>query len=380
MPKKKLSAIAIPSLRGGRHHDHVIPGLEITVGKNRRTWTYRYRIGGRNPRQKLGYFPSMGLQAARDAARKLIDRLESGAAPQPAPVHPRSALTLGALIDRYETLRQSEGHRIKTLAAAMATLRQQLRPYLSVPANQFSKTELRAARDLLVEAGSLTSANRLLGYLGPVMRWGAQEDLIPTNFVPDIRKSPERKRSRVLTDQELAAIWQACDRLGAGASAKAFGRLVRFLAATAQRKSEGASLKHGDILAGRWKQATNKAERPHNFALPPLALQLVGTGEASSLVFAGVNGRLGGFSKFKKALDKTAGVAGWRLHDLRRTAATHMQELGIRNEIVQAVLNHAVPGVGGVYLRAELEKEKAAALRAWATELERITGKRRAVS
>jgi integrase len=380
MPKKKLSAIAILSLRGGRHHDHVIPGLEITVGKNRRTWTYRYRIGGRNPRQKLGYFPSMGLQAARDAARKLIDRLESGAAPQPAPVHPRSALTLRGLIDRYEALRQVEGHRTKTLAASMAMLRQQLRPYLSIPATQFSKIELRAARDVLVEAGSLTAANRLLGYLGPVLRWGAQEDLIATNFVPDIRKSPERKRSRVLTDQELAAIWRACDRLGGGASAKAFGRLVRFLAVTAQRKSEGASLRHGDILGGRWKQATNKAERPHSLALPPLALQLIGTGEASSLVFAGVNGKLGGFSKFKKALDKSAGVMGWRLHDLRRTAATHMQELGVRNEIIQAVLNHAVPGVGGVYLRAELEKEKAEALRTWATEIERIVGKRRAVS
>jgi len=57
-----------------------------------------------------------------------------------------------------------------------------------------------------------------------------------------------------------------------------------------------------------------------------------------------------------------------------------MQELGIRNEIIQAVLNHAVPGVGGVYLRAELEKEKAAALHAWAAELERIVGRRRAVS
>jgi integrase len=380
MPKKKLSAISIPSLPGGRHRDHVIPGLEIVVGKHRRTWTYRYRIGGRNPRQKLGYFPAMGLQAARDAARKLIDRIESGAAPQPAPVHPRVGLTLGSLIDRYEALRQAEGHRIKTLPAAMATLRQQLKPYLSIPAAQFSKADLRAARDVLVEAGSLISANRLLGYLGPVMRWGAQEDLIPTNFVPDLRKSPERKRSRVLTDQELAAIWRACDRLGPGASAKAFGRLVRFLAATAQRKSEGASLKHGDILAGRWKQTTNKAERPHNLALPPLALQLVGRGEASALAFAGVGGRLGGYSKFKAALDKAAGVSGWRLHDLRRTAASRMQELGIRNEIIQAVLNHAVPGVGGVYLRAELEKDKAEALRAWATELERITGKRRAVS
>ena len=47
-----------------------------------------------------------------------------------------------------------------------------------------------------------------------------------------------------------------------------------------------------------------------------------------------------------------------------------MQDLGIRNEIVQAVLNHAVPGVGGVYLRAELEKQKADALATWAVALD----------
>ena len=47
-----------------------------------------------------------------------------------------------------------------------------------------------------------------------------------------------------------------------------------------------------------------------------------------------------------------------------------MQELGIRNEVVQAILNHAVPGVGGVYLRSELEKQKAEALAAWAAALD----------
>ena len=51
-----------------------------------------------------------------------------------------------------------------------------------------------------------------------------------------------------------------------------------------------------------------------------------------------------------------------------------MQDLGIRNEVVQAILNHAVPGVGGVYLRAELEKQKAEALATWATALIRIVG------
>ena len=96
-------------------------------------------------------------------------------------------------------------------------------------------------------------------------------------------------------------------------------------------------------------------------------------------MFGGASGgKLVGFSKLKRALDREANVSGWRLHDLRRTAATRMQALGIRNEIVQAVLNHAIPGVGGVYLRAELEKEKAEALRVWVTELERITRKARA--
>ena len=76
----------------------------------------------------------------------------------------------------------------------------------------------------------------------------------------------------------------------------------------------------------------------------------------------------------KGLLDEASGVTDWRLHDLRRTAASNMQELGIRNEVVQAILNHAVPGVGGIYLRSELEKEKADALAVWATALTRIVG------
>jgi integrase len=378
--KRLLSAVAVPKLRPGEYWDPLIPGLALRVGAHRRTWTLRHRVGGRHRRDILGYFPILSLADARTAAGKLLARMEAGAAPMPPPVHPRSALTLGALIDRYEALRQREGHRVKQLAPSMRALRTGLADYLNLPAAQLGKHDLRAARDAIAERGAQIAANRLLSYLGPVFKWAAQEDLIPTNFVRDLRRAPERKRDRVLSAKELAAIWRACDRMDGEASAKAYGRLVRFLLVTAQRKSEGASLKHGDILGGRWKQTTNKAERPHSLVLPPLALQQVGHGDASALVFAGVRGKISGFSKFKHRLDEVAGVKGWRLHDLRRSAATHMQELGVRNEIIQAVLNHAIPGVGGVYLRAELEKEKAEALRIWAVELERITGRRRAVS
>ena len=107
-------------------------------------------------------------------------------------------------------------------------------------------------------------------------------------------------------------------------------------------------------------------------SLPSPALALVGKGEARDYVFPGRLGQICGFSKWKTALDEASGVSDWVFHDIRRSVASNMQELGIRNEVVQSVLNHAVPGVGGVYLRAELEREKAEALAAWATALTRI--------
>ena len=113
---------------------------------------------------------------------------------------------------------------------------------------------------------------------------------------------------------------------------------------------------------------------------PPLAKSLVGDGGAQDYVFAGRSGKIAAFSKLKAKLDNASAVTDWRLHDLRRTAASNMQELGIRNEVVQSIFNHAVPGVGGVYLRSELEKQKTEALVTWATALMRIVGSSSSIS
>ena len=95
----------------------------------------------------------------------------------------------------------------------MRTLRSGLADYLDMPAEKFSKADLRKARDAIEARGAMMQANRLLAYLGPVFRWAAQEDLIPTNFVRDVRRAPERKRKRVLSPTELKAIWEGCERL-----------------------------------------------------------------------------------------------------------------------------------------------------------------------
>ena len=110
----------------------------------------------------------------------------------------------------------------------MRLLRFNLAPYLSLPADQFGKADLRAARDAMVERDAMFAGNRLLQRLGPVLKWAAQEDLIPANFTPDIRKAPEQKRTRKLTDAEIRKIWAACDDLDSSAVAKNFGRMVKF--------------------------------------------------------------------------------------------------------------------------------------------------------
>jgi integrase len=375
MSTKKLTAIAIPSLPPGEYWDAIVPSLILRVGARRRTWQYRVRTGPSYRRLSLGHFPRLGLLDAREAARNLIERLDSGAPAAPAPPHARSAsvLTLGALIDRYEAMRQRERTRVKTLPTAMRTLRLCLEPWLDLPAAQFGKADLRAARNAVAERDAPVQANRLLAYAGPVLRWAAEEDIIPVNFVPAIRRSPEIKRKRKLAHSEIVAIWHACEGLDRSPAAASFGRLVRFLLVTGQRKNEGASLRHRDIGDDIWRQQQNKADRPHTLHLPRLALALVGKGEPDELAFAGHGGgKISGFSKLKAALDEASGISDWRIHDLRRTAASGMQEAGIPNHIVQLVLNHAIPGVGAVYLHAELERQKGEALAAWASTLTRI--------
>jgi hypothetical protein len=114
MPTKKLTALAVPTLQPGEYWDAIVPGLILLVGVRRRTWQYRVRDGAKYRRMALGHFPAIGLAEAREAARNLIERLDSGAPTNPAPLHPRSTatLTLGGLIDRYEEKRRREGARV----------------------------------------------------------------------------------------------------------------------------------------------------------------------------------------------------------------------------------------------------------------------------
>jgi integrase len=383
--KKKLTALGIAALPQGNYSDAIYPGLNLRIGAKRRTWSVFHRLGGKLTQTTIGHYPAMGLAEARKAADGLAERVEAGVPPEPAKPHPRAAaITLGDLVDRYERHKRSKGGRgTRTIDEAMRSVRKGLQQYLALPASAFSKHDLRAARDAIAKTAP-TAANRFQAYLSPILAWAAAEDLIERNFSMEvIRVAAEVKRDRVLTHDEIRRIWAACDHMGDTPASRSYGRLVRFLLITGQRRDEVASLTYGKILDRTWRMSADETKpgRSHSIPLPPLALAIVGQGDPRELVFPGAaSTKLSGWAKFKARLDRLSDTSGWRVHDLRRTAASGWQDGGADYLVVEGLLNHTLPGASGVYLRGKMEAAKRDVLAKWGSEVEKITGGRRAAS
>ena len=261
-------------------------------------------------------------------------------------------------------------------------MRRGLAPWLALPARSLTKADLRQARDTITQDGRFPIiGNRFLSYTASALQWAAEEDWIETNFARDVRKAPESRRQRYLTYAEIRDLWRALDLMEKHDrdTDRAYARMVRFLAYTGMRLDEAQKLRHGEMLGGilTLKPERTKANREHRLRLPQAALDLVGTGTAREFVFAGNGGKpVAGLSWLKRKLDGYLGIEAWTLHDLRRTCATGMREIGVDFYTVEAVLGHPLRGVAGRYQLPELERQKAEALQAWAVELERIVGGR----
>ena len=149
------------------------------------------------------------------------------------------------------------------------------------------------------------------------------------------------------------------------AATGSYGRLIRFLLLTAQRRDKVASMQWDDLAGDVWTIRTEKREKGNagELVLPQAALDVLDE-RGEGLVFPGRGGKqISGWSVYKTRLDKASGVSGWVLHDLRRTARSLMSRAGVRPDIAERVLGHARQGVEGVYDRHQYRDEKAHALK-----------------
>lgn len=236
--------------------------------------------------------------------------------------------------------------------------------------------DVRAVVKNLVKAGSPLMANRVHATLATFFKWAADADqkLVPQSPYQGYSKpSDEKARDRVLSNTELATLWQVASDDG-----QPFGSITRLLILTGQRRSEVSGIRDSelDLNARRWTipAARSKNGQKHLVPLSPQALaELAKVKRVPSdlgLWFTTTGETpFSGHSKAKARLDGKLGFAeAWRLHDIRRTVSTGMAALGVTVPVVEAILNHVSGtkgGVAGVYNRHTYMDEAEVAMEAW---------------
>jgi integrase len=201
--------------------------------------------------------------------------------------------------------------------------------------------------------------------------WSIAEGIVTDNPVIGTRApAKDVRRERVLSAAELSAIWH-------GAPEGDFGNIITMLILTGLRRKEVAEMRWSEIHFDEavWKipGARTKNKLPHEVPLSATAieiLQSIPQRADRDLVFGSGRGGFSGFSKAKKRLDISTKVSGWVLHDIRRSVATGMANIGIMPHIVEAALSHISghkAGVAGIYNRATYTPEKRDALDRWSS-------------
>jgi integrase len=328
---------------------------------------------------------------ARGAAKAALAKVALGEDPQAVKVARRKAdtHTFRALVDEHLAAKQSEVRpRTFTELQRYLTGSTYFKPLHSMPIDQVTRKDVAALLNVIKRECGLVTAIRARSHLSSFFAWAIAQGLTETNpTIGAAQLEQPDARDRVLTDAELVAVWNAGD--------DDFGRIVRLLILTGQRRTEVGGMRWPelDLDKATWTIPEERAKngREHKVPLSALALSIINAvprmvgrdclfGERSS----------GGFTLWafaKAALDKRLGdrVKPWVLHDLRRTFCTRLADLGVLPHVIEAAVNHQSghkAGVAGTYNRSPYEREVRAAMALWADHVRTLVegGERKIVS
>ena len=340
--------------------DKRLPGFGARRQSSAVSYVLKYRVSGVQRFVTLGRHGVLTPDAARRKAKQILGAVAGGNDPAAT----RSD-AVGAVIGEYLAWAQPR-QRPTTFRHSQMYLRKYWRSLHRLPILTVKRRNVARALTEIEADHSAAVADRARAVLSAFFSWAIREgyDLV-ANPVAGTHKHNGKARERVLSEAELAAIWNACD-------GSDYGRIVRLLILTGQRREEIGGLRCAEVDVLRavltFPATRTKNKREHILPLSPQALSLLPTDVLGDWVF----GRKGfvRWSANKAALDAASGVSGWRLHDLRRTVATMLADkLGVLPHIIEAILNHVSghrAGVGGIYNRARYEDAMRSALDRWA--------------
>lgn len=406
--------------------DTKVRGLELRIGQKTgfKSWAlvYTRQSDGRVRRVTIGPYPEFGLAEARRLALGLKLQVETGDDPATGVQSEKAAPTFQELSDDWVERHGKPNKSPRSLTDNISMLKRHVLPVIGPKkAQDVTKSDVLRLLDLVAlkpdaRLGKKKKSrkgvkdvavldlkrklshrpNRVYELVRSIFRWGVSRDILavdPTfGMKPPLKK--EKPRERALTPNEICAFWH---KLPTSPLSPEVQLALRLALVTAQRIGEVTNIAKSELLLEQVNPVwiipgeRSKNREGHRVPLSPLAVSLLCQAIAlsgdSDFVFPSPKGDgpigSGAGTKGMQRARPTFDVADFRVHDLRRTAATGMAELGISPHTISLVLNHMSARTGtitsAVYVKYSYDKEKREALEAWGRRLEELVGARKEV-
>jgi integrase len=374
MPKRALTDASVKRLKPPKSgqldiFDRGYPGLALRVSYGGgKSWAFFYRYGlnsdgkPRLRRMRLGIYPAMSLAQSREAWRAARHEVLAGRDPSQR-IETGATDFVGVFHEwlKRDQAKNRSHDQVKQIIEKNVHWGQRR-------IADIGRRDVLDVIDAIVARGSPITACRVHAHLHRLFKWSVGRGIIASNPMADMPlPATSPKRERVLSDVELAAVWRASEQLG-----WPFGPVIQLLILTGARREEIGKLQWSEIEGNEITLSGERTKNgePHYIPLSKPAFAILKGGKRIGpfvFTFSGTN-PVTGWSQTKHRLDELVEIPPWRIHDLRRTAATGLQKLKTPLQVTEAILGHTSgsrAGIIGIYQRHDYADEKRAALEAW---------------
>lgn len=364
--------------------------LRVAKGGSK-SWAFLYAspTSGRRAKLTLGAYPAIGLKAARDEAQSLSVLVKSGVDPLAARRAAEAGLTFSAIADRYLVELRQKRSRVGASGAYAAEVERLLSANVLPKighhrADAITRPQIASVVEAVANRGALVSADHVLGAVRAIYNWGNGAGLIENDPTRGLKKrNASKPRQRTLSDTELRALWEALDHAPKLSFAVRVALRLQLLLGVRIGEVLGAEQSEFDFAQRLWTIPAHrtKANRVHPLPLPPMALGLVAGAQREALgqrwLFPSAHDdrpfRAKSAMRAVLRMRDELGLTDIGTHDLRRTLATGLGDLGISDEIIERILNHAPRTVAGRhYNHAKYQGPMRSALEQWEAKVASI--------
>ena len=357
-------------------------------GKVLRSWIVQYRHAGATRRMTLGPDGVVNAEQARRKALQALGDVAHGTDPQASKQDRRDKdrRTFKSVVADYLAIKKREVRGRTFTEKSRYLTGPYFKPLHGLALDQITRADVASRLNRITVESSSTVAALARAQLSALFTWALTQGLTEANPVIGTETPKGGKpRERVLTDDELRRIWKACGD-------DDHGKCIRLLILCGARRQEIGGMAWSEINFedSTWTlpAARAKNHRAHTLPLMPAMLDIIKAVPrmaSRDTLFGQRGGGYVAWSQGKRLLDERSGVEAWTAHDVRRSVATKMADLGIAPHVVEQILNHVgghKGGVAGVYNRSSYERETRAALAAWHDHIRSIAdgGKRKIIS